>query len=128
MLVTLTPLLLVILSDTSTLESASVVHVLEETTTEALAQVFETAFEPKYVVEVGCDEVAELEPPIEPPPEDAVAFSSLICLIKYAFSSLNCSSSDLSVWKRDRKSTNFSWLRSRISKIGLGLLGFATNT
>lgn len=55
-------------------------------------------------------------------------FSSFICLIRYAFSSLNCSSSDRSVWNFVRKSTNFSWFRSRISRIGFGLFGFATNT
>lgn len=59
----------------------------------------------KYVV-VDEYDVDELPPPVEL--EDCIGFNSLICLIKYAFSSLNCSSSDLSVWKRDRKSTNFS--------------------
>lgn len=126
-MVTLT-LLLVILFEASTLESANVVQVLEETTTEALPEVFETAFEPKYVVVVeGWDVFAELEAPIVLL-EDGIGFSSLICLIKYAFSSLNCSSSERSVWKRERKSTNFSWFLSRISNIGLGLLGFATKT
>ena len=55
-------------------------------------------------------------------------FNSLICFIKYAFSSLNCSSSERSLWNLDRKSTNLSWFRSRMSKIGLGLFGLATKT
>lgn len=54
--------------------------------------------------------------------------SSFICLIRYAFSSLNCSSSDRSVWNRVRKSTSLSWFRSRMSRIGFGLFGLATNT
>ena len=52
----------------------------------------------------------------------------LICFIKYAFSSLNCSSSVRSLWNLDKKSINLSWFRSKISKMGLGLLGLATNT
>merc|ERR1719510_1089332 len=55
-------------------------------------------------------------------------FSSLICFIKYAFSSLNCSSSLRSLWKFWRKSISFSRFRIRMSRIGLGLFGFATNT
>ena len=55
-------------------------------------------------------------------------FNSLICFIKYAFSSLNCSSSVRSLWNLDKKSINLSWFRSKISKMGLGLLGLATNT
>ena len=55
-------------------------------------------------------------------------FNSLICFIKYAFSSLNCSSSERSLWNLDRKSTSLSWFRRRMSKMGLGLLGLATKT
>jgi hypothetical protein len=54
--------------------------------------------------------------------------SSFICFIRYAFSSLNCSSSDRSVWNLVKKSTSFSLFRNRMSRMGLGLFGFATKT
>lgn len=33
-----------------------------------------------------------------------------------------------SLWNLDKKSTSLSWFRSKISRIGFGLLGLATNT
>ena len=54
--------------------------------------------------------------------------NSLICFMRYAFSSLNCSSSWRSFWNFDRNSTSLSLFRNKISRIGRGLFGLATNT
>lgn len=53
---------------------------------------------------------------------------SLICLTRYVFSSLNCSSSVLSFWNLLRNSMSLVWFFSRMSRMGCVLLGLATNT
>lgn len=55
-------------------------------------------------------------------------FKSLICLTKYVFSSLNCSSSVLSFWNLLRNSMSLAWFLRRMSRMGCVLLGLATNT
>lgn len=53
---------------------------------------------------------------------------SRICLIRYVFSSLNCSSSVRSFWNLLRNSMSLVWFFSRMSRMGGVLLGLATNT